>query len=233
MNREKRPGLFLQIAAVLLCLCMISTHFTTGLYAKYTNRATRSDAARAAKLDVSAAVLEVEKTTASGGSESGSEIEPAGEHGELPEVEVPDEETPDDDPFTRLYQIDLDNASEVAVRSAIVLTFPAGIKFDAADVVKNTAAEGEAPNYVVDESTIVTIKPNTLKIESKDIAPLTPVTLLIRAHIDIDSLITALPAANPPLAALDDQSEPFSNENMSSLIGSLLFELRVTFTQID
>lgn len=53
MNKQKRPGLFLQIAGVLLCLCLISAHFTTGLYAKYTNRVSGSDAARVAKLSVS------------------------------------------------------------------------------------------------------------------------------------------------------------------------------------
>lgn len=219
MNREKRPGLFLQIAAVLLCLCMISTHFTTGLYAKYTNRATRSDAARAAKLDVSATVKELETTTSKSGTK--------GEQGEIDdEDEFPEDDIiPVDDPFTRLYQVNLNNGSEVAIRSKIVLTFAEGIVFDAADVVKYDAEEG---GYVVD-TTIVTNAGNELKIEQKDIAPLTPVTLLIRAHINIDSLITTLTST----ADVDDTSDTFLNEDMSSLTGNFPFELRVTFTQID
>ncbi len=84
MNKQKRPGLFLQIAGVLLCLCLISTHFTTGLYAKYTNRAQGSDAARAAKFNVSATVTEVAKETSSDdSSDDSSETGTKGEQGEF------------------------------------------------------------------------------------------------------------------------------------------------------
>ena len=52
MNKEHRPNRVLGAAAILLCLCLISAHFTTGLYARYTTRASGSDSARVAKFSV-------------------------------------------------------------------------------------------------------------------------------------------------------------------------------------
>ena len=52
MNKKNRPNRLLGAAALLLCLCMISAHFTTGLYARYTTRASGSDSARVAKFSV-------------------------------------------------------------------------------------------------------------------------------------------------------------------------------------
>ena len=52
MNKQKHPGLFLKIAGVLLVLSLVSVHFTTGLYARYTTRAQGSDKARVAEFSV-------------------------------------------------------------------------------------------------------------------------------------------------------------------------------------
>ena len=87
---------FLVGAGILLCLCMISAHLTTGLYARYTTRASGSDAARAAKFKVEAEVTEV----------------------------VPDNPpTGTDASLTRSYHAKLVNNSEVAVRASIKMVF--------------------------------------------------------------------------------------------------------------
>lgn len=51
------------MALVLLCLTMITTHMTGGLYARYTTTASGSDSARVAKFDVQCNVTAVEGTT--------------------------------------------------------------------------------------------------------------------------------------------------------------------------
>lgn len=50
--RPSRVPLPLRIALVLLCLVLLSTHFTGGLYARYRSTADGSDSARVAKFDV-------------------------------------------------------------------------------------------------------------------------------------------------------------------------------------
>lgn len=54
MKSKKRPNFFLCAALVLLCLVLISTHFTSGLYARFTTKASGSDSGRTAFLNVSA-----------------------------------------------------------------------------------------------------------------------------------------------------------------------------------
>lgn len=46
------------MALVLLCLTMLTTHLTGGLYARYTTTATGSDGARVARFDVQCTVVE-------------------------------------------------------------------------------------------------------------------------------------------------------------------------------
>ena len=52
MKKEHRPNRVLMAAGILLSLCMISAHFTTGLYARYTTRASAGDAATVAGLSI-------------------------------------------------------------------------------------------------------------------------------------------------------------------------------------
>ena len=52
MKKMNRPNRVLGAAAILLCLCLISAHFTMGLYARYTTRASAKDNARVAKFSV-------------------------------------------------------------------------------------------------------------------------------------------------------------------------------------
>lgn len=47
-NKMMKSNPMLTLAAILLCLVMISTHFTSGLYAKYTARSSTNDNARVA-----------------------------------------------------------------------------------------------------------------------------------------------------------------------------------------
>ena len=54
MKSMKKTPLSLKLAAVLLCLVMLSTHFTSGMYARYVTRANGSDRARIAHFVVSA-----------------------------------------------------------------------------------------------------------------------------------------------------------------------------------
>lgn len=56
MTRKKsgQTNIMLRIAMLLLCMVIISTYFTSGLYAKYTVSKSGSDTARVAKWDVSA-----------------------------------------------------------------------------------------------------------------------------------------------------------------------------------
>ncbi len=94
MKKMNRPNRVLGAAAILLCLCLISAHFTMGLYARYTTRASRSDAARVAEFKVEAEVTEV--TEAASGTDTS---------------------------LTRSYQAKLVNNSEVAVRASIKMVF--------------------------------------------------------------------------------------------------------------
>ena len=47
-NKIGKSYIMLKLAAILLCLVLITTHFTSGLYAKYTNQAYADDLARVA-----------------------------------------------------------------------------------------------------------------------------------------------------------------------------------------
>ena len=53
-NRIAKPNIMLSLAAVLLCLVLFTTHLTSGLYAKYTNRFSANDSARVALWEVGA-----------------------------------------------------------------------------------------------------------------------------------------------------------------------------------
>ena len=52
MYREDRPNRILQIAGILLCLVLVSAHFTTGMYARFTSRSSAADRARIASFRV-------------------------------------------------------------------------------------------------------------------------------------------------------------------------------------
>ena len=58
MKSKNRPNFFLCAALVLLCLVLISTHFTSGLYARYTTKVQGSDNAGIAAFRVSAELSE-------------------------------------------------------------------------------------------------------------------------------------------------------------------------------
>lgn len=104
MNKQKYPGLFLKIAGILLALCLVSAHFTTGLYARYTTRAQGTDKARAAKFEVTAEVIEV----------------------------VNEQATLTNNNLSRTYVATLTNNSEVAVAASIKLIFPKGVDAESA-----------------------------------------------------------------------------------------------------
>ncbi len=94
MKKMNRPNRVLGAAAILLCLCLISAHFTMGLYARYTTRASAKDSARVAEFNVEAEV-----------------------------TEVPDSTAGTDDQLTRTYKATLTNNSEVAVCASIKMVF--------------------------------------------------------------------------------------------------------------
>lgn len=50
--KGRKHNIPMRMALVLLCLTMLTTHLTGGLYARYTTTATGSDGARVAKFDV-------------------------------------------------------------------------------------------------------------------------------------------------------------------------------------
>lgn len=217
MNKQKRPGLFLQIAGVLLCLCMISAHFTTGLYAKYTNRAQGSDAARAAKFIVSATVTEVAKETT------------IGEEAELPPDEFPDDPeepgtpvedepvTPvDDDPFTRKYEVVLTNSSEVAVAASIKMIFSTGVDVEGATV----------------ESTALTLDPDV-----KETVVLNgPFYIAPGAEKTVEFTLTFSASSAFTLKAINNAMDPTAadaNENLSSAEYQLPYNAIITFVQVD
>ena len=54
MKRKKKIPASMSAAAILLCLILLSAHYTTGMYARYTTRAAGDDLARAASFQVSA-----------------------------------------------------------------------------------------------------------------------------------------------------------------------------------
>ena len=56
MKQRKTTGLALGAACVLFCLVLISTHFTSGLYAKYVVNAGGKDGGRAASFHVDASM---------------------------------------------------------------------------------------------------------------------------------------------------------------------------------
>ena len=51
-NKIMKSNPMLTLAAILLCLVMISTHFTSGLYAKYTSRSSAASSARVASFSI-------------------------------------------------------------------------------------------------------------------------------------------------------------------------------------
>lgn len=53
----RKPNLAMCAAFVLLCLTLISMHFTSGLYAKYVAKGSGMDSARVAKFDVDDSML--------------------------------------------------------------------------------------------------------------------------------------------------------------------------------
>ncbi|MBR2310752.1 MAG: hypothetical protein IKA47_09515 [Oscillospiraceae bacterium] len=97
----RKVNIPMTLACVLLCLTLITTHMTGGLFARYTVTATGSDEARVAKFDVKS---KIDKT------EVAIECEPDGE-GE--------------------FQLTVTNQSEVAVRYTVSLNFyeelPSGV----------------------------------------------------------------------------------------------------------
>lgn len=54
---KKQLNIPMCLAFVLLCLTLISMHFTSGLYAKYVSKGTGMDSARVAKFDVNDSML--------------------------------------------------------------------------------------------------------------------------------------------------------------------------------
>ena len=52
MANKKRPNIMMCLAFVLLCLTLVTTHLTGGLYAKYVAKDSAEDSARVAKFDV-------------------------------------------------------------------------------------------------------------------------------------------------------------------------------------
>lgn len=54
MKETKKPSFAIRAACVLLCLVLISVHFTSGLYARYISKAVGSDRSRSAAFQVSA-----------------------------------------------------------------------------------------------------------------------------------------------------------------------------------
>ena len=220
MNKQKRPGLFLQIAGVLLCLCLISTHFTTGLYAKYTNRAQGSDAARAAKFNVSATVTEVAKETSSDDSSddpsgTGSGI---GEEGELPGDDL-DDDTPaetTDAALTRKYTAVLTNSSEVAVAASIKMIFSTGVDVEGATV----------------GSTALTLDPDV-----KETVVLNgPFYIAPGAAKTVEFTLTFSASSAFTLKDINNAMDPTAadaNENLSSAEYQLPYNAIITFVQVD
>lgn len=56
MKAKSKPNFFLRAALALLCLVLISAHFTSGLYARFTTRANGTDQSRIAAFAVTAAL---------------------------------------------------------------------------------------------------------------------------------------------------------------------------------
>ena len=58
MRRKKKAPPALSAAAVLLCLILVTAHFTAGMYARYVTRTQGSDSGHAAEFNVSATPAE-------------------------------------------------------------------------------------------------------------------------------------------------------------------------------
>jgi len=56
-NKSPMMNIPMVMALILLCLTLISTHFTAGLYARYVSRAAGSDSARVAKFNITESVF--------------------------------------------------------------------------------------------------------------------------------------------------------------------------------
>ena len=204
MNKQKRPGLFLQIAGVLLCLCMISAHFTTGLYAKYTNRAQGSDAARAAKFKVS--ITDV--TGPENLNEDLSGVYTLTVHNES-EVAVK-------------FKLDL-----IFGQEGLKILAPAADDGSAKLVKDGSNAETLILTQASETNVLSAEYQKATMLAAGD-----SVELTINVKFDANSLIanfTNLPAG----ATLDDKSGTFDNTDMSSLTGSFPFDVNATFIQID
>lgn len=61
MKRKNRTSVILSTAALLLCLVLVSSYFSSGMLARYVTRANGTDSARVAPLKVSAVLTEEEQ----------------------------------------------------------------------------------------------------------------------------------------------------------------------------
>lgn len=73
--RKQKPNIAIIAALVLLCLVMVSTSLTSGLYAKFISRGAGEDSARVAAFDVQVTPLEPKEITLTNVTESEKEYE--------------------------------------------------------------------------------------------------------------------------------------------------------------
>ena len=70
---QKTPWVF-RLGVALLCVMLMTTHFTGNLYARYSTTATGSDSARVAKFDVTAEIVENDDGTYTLSIQNNSEV---------------------------------------------------------------------------------------------------------------------------------------------------------------
>lgn len=103
MKTKRKVPVSLRVAAVLLCLVMLSTHFTAGMYARYVTSANGTDYSRAAGFAVSAKVDTDDQTKSP--------------------VPVSIVSNGLDDSGRATYEVKVSNTGETAVRYKMVVEF--------------------------------------------------------------------------------------------------------------
>ena len=74
MRTKKKKTTALSVAAVLFCLVLVTAHFTSGMYARYTTRANDNDRGHMAAFAVKAEPVQVEPVSITAGGEATYQI---------------------------------------------------------------------------------------------------------------------------------------------------------------
>ena len=213
MKRRRKVNRPMLAAGIMLCLVLLSACLGSGIYARYTVKATAGDKGRVAKFEVDIAFVETAQ----------AEPEEPGNRGGETAAAKPGELTADNNNA----QLTISNNSEVAVRVKLRIEFASATK----DYLKSASLK----KVVTGTETAQTITPNFETAWSSDGKTLDfgkVVDLAPGASISYDMTLEQDPAANPS-EKVGDSWKSFSNADTDSESGTINYVIIAGYTQID